>query len=303
MKQRSIMDRFTLTGFADEIAVDLEGQIESFKSLGIGYMEIRMVDGVNITEHTLDEARAIKRRLDAAGIGVSAIGSPIGKVSIEEPFDGYYPRFLHTLDMAETLGTRYIRLFSFYLPAGEDPEKYRDEVIARMSAFVAEARRRNIVLLHENEAGIYGETAERCAALFAAIPSDHFKAVFDPANFVIAGDEVYPAAYELLKEHIRYIHVKDAIVNEGGYELLPAGEGSSRFPELLRALASGGFAGFLSIEPHLHYIYGRMDVFAAYRQAVLNNEPTEGFTRDGMSHFKRAYDALAGLLDTLPGRG
>ena len=294
------MNPFMLTGFADEIALDFDSQLESFRSLGLNFMEIRMVDGKNIIEYTLDEVRVLKRKLNSANIGISAVGSPMGKTSIHEPFDRCFARFLHTLDIADMLDTRYIRLFSFYLPEGEDPDDYREEVILRLTSFVQEAERRNIIVLHENEAGIYGETAERCARLYEAIPSAHFKAVFDPANFVIAGEEVYPAAYERLKEHIRYVHVKDAVVKDGGYELLPAGEGSSRFPELLRAFSEDGFTGFLSIEPHLHFIYNQMDIFSAYRQAVAEGKPTDSFTRDGMMHFKRAYDALTGLLAHLP---
>ena len=291
--------QFVLTGFADEIAVDLDSQLESFKKIGIGYIEIRMVDGKNIVEHTLDEARTIKAKLDAAGIGVSAVGSPIGKVPVTAPFDEYFPVFSHTLDIAEILGTKNIRLFSFYIPEGAAPADFRGEVVRRMAAFVREAERRGFMLLHENEAKIYGETAKCCADLFASVPSENFCAVFDPANFVFAGEEVYPYAYGLLRDKIRYVHVKDASARGGTHEIKPSGEGDGNLRELMSALSASGYSGFLSLEPHLFSMYGKVDIFTAYRQARERGEPTAPFVAEGYAQFMRAYDALAKILDEL----
>ena len=290
---------FVLSGFADEIALDLEHQISAFKELGIGYIEIRMVDGKNIIENSLDEVKTYKSMLDAAGIGVSAFGSPLGKVPVDTPFDEYFKVFRHGLDIADILETSNIRLFSFYLPKGADPKDHRDEVIRRMAEFVREAERRGVTLIHENEAGIYGESAECCADLFASIPSDNFKAVFDPANFVVAREKTYPEAYTLLREHIAYVHVKDALTDGEGYVITPAGEGEGRVQEIFAALKNDGYKGFLSIEPHLHSMYARMDIFAAYRKALDSCEPTDQFVADGFNQFKRAHEAVIKILKTL----
>jgi len=293
------MHPFTLTGFADEIALDLEHQISSLKKLNMKFMEIRLVDGKNIIEYSLDEIKSYKKQLDAAGIGVSAFGSPIGKVPVDTPFEEYLKVFRHGLDIAEILETKMIRLFSFYIPKGSNPKDHRDEVIRRMTVFVREAEKRGVVLVHENEADIYGETAECCADLFKAIPSAYFKAAFDPANFVVAGIETYPYAYDLLKNHIAYVHIKDAVVNNGEYEIKPAGEGAGCIPEIFSALKRDGYKGFLSIEPHLHFLYSKMDIFTAYRTALENGESTDTFVADGFNHFKRAYDAVVKILGTL----
>ena len=293
------MKPFVLSGFADEIALDLEHQISSFQALGVGYMEIRMVHGRNVIEYSLDEVKGFAALLKAAGVGVSALGSPIGKVPIDRPFDEYLNVFRHALDVSEVLETPNIRMFSFYPAEGADIVSRRDEVLRRLEVFVREAERRGVTLLHENEADIYGETAERCSDLFDSIRSDNFKAVFDPANFVVARESVFPEAYEALKRHIAYIHVKDAVPDGDGYVIKPAGEGTGRVPELLAALIKDGYSGFLSIEPHLHSIYGKADIFTAYRKALENGEPTDAFVADGFSQFKRAYDALIKILKGL----
>ncbi|MCL2708178.1 MAG: sugar phosphate isomerase/epimerase [Defluviitaleaceae bacterium] len=290
------MGRFVLSGFADEITVDLSEQINAFKRLGISFMELRFINGKNIMEYPLEDIKSFRRTLDAGKIGVSAIGSPIGKAQITDDFGEYFKKFTHVCDVAELMGTKNIRIFSFYFPEGADPKDYRAEVIRRLGAFVEEAERRGLVLLHENEAAIYGETADGCRDLFDAIPSENFMAVFDPANFVFAGEEVFPRAYGILKDRIKYVHIKDAAVNGEKKEITPAGEGDGRLPELLKKLGEDGYEGFLSIEPHLHSIYNQMDIFAAYRKAKENGDPTDSFVSDGFAQFKRARDALAGII-------
>ena len=290
------MPTFILSGFADEISIDFDQQLDGLRSLGIQYIEVRMVDGKSIVEYACSEVRALKARLDAAGIRVSSVGSPIGKSLITDGFDACLSLFRHTLDIADILDTPYIRMFSFYIPKDGTRAQYREEVLRRLKIFVAEAESRNITLLHENEAGIYGEGAESCADLFDSIPSKHFRAVFDPANFVFAGIEVFPFAYGLLKDRIHYLHIKDAIRKPDGIEITPAGEGGGKIAEVLKALWDEGFSGFLSIEPHLHDVFTRQDVFTAYKAAKERGETGEAYVGDGLAQFKRAYDALDGIL-------
>jgi len=290
------MSQFTLTGFADEISIDFDQQLEGLKSLGIGFIEIRMVDGRSVVEYTLDEVKGLKAKLDAAGIRVSAVGSPIGKVQITEAFDAELTRFRHTMDIAGILETPYIRMFSFYFPKDKTRADVRDEVIRRLRVFASEAEARGIILLHENEHGIYGESADDCADLFAAIPSPNFRAVFDPANFVVAGTEVYPYAFNLLKDKIHYLHIKDAVRNESGYTIKAAGQGTGCVAEVLKELHRGGFSGFASLEPHLHSVYQQKDVFAAYKAAKERGETGVEYVGDGMGQFKLAYNALVAIL-------
>jgi sugar phosphate isomerase/epimerase len=255
-----------------------------------------MVDGRSIVEYSLEEVKALKAMLDAAGIRVSAVGSPIGKVQITDDFDRELARFRHTLDIAGALDTPYIRMFSFYIPKESTRAEYRGEVLRRLRVFVAEAEVRGVILLHENEGGIYGEGADECADLFASIPSPSFRAVFDPANFVVAGVEVYPYAYELLKDHIHYLHIKDAVRHDENSRIRVAGEGEGRVADVLKALKEAGYSGFLSLEPHLHSVYRQKDVFAAYKAARERGESGVEYVGDGLAHFTRARDALVNLL-------
>jgi sugar phosphate isomerase/epimerase len=243
------MGNFILSAFADEIGDDLRLQMDVLEQHGIRHIEMRGVNGKGLVEHSLDEAREIKKQLDLRGFRISAVGSPIGKISITDNFEPHLELFRHTLGIAKIMEAPYIRMFSFYIPQDADPASHRDEVIRRWREFVREAAGSGITLLHENEKGIYGDTAERCRDLLRALDCGYVRATFDPANFVQCGVETYPHAFELLKDYIEYVHIKDALA--GSYQVVPSGQGDGRVKDILMALKQQGFNGFLSIEPHL----------------------------------------------------
>lgn len=242
------MERFTLSAFADEAADSLEEQMDFLEKMGIRHIEMRNVDGRPLVKHSAAETEALRRRLDARNFSVSAVGSPLGKIPVNEDFKPHRALFRHTLEIARILGTGYIRVFSFYIPEGDDPARWRSEVIRRWEVFLDDADRTPVVLAHENEKKIYGDTAARCRDLLDA-SGGRARAAFDPTNFIQCGEETYPGAFELLRNDIAYLHVKDARRQDG--RVVPAGQGDGRIREILGGLGKAGFTGFLSLEPHL----------------------------------------------------
>ena len=283
------MSRFILSAFADEIDSRLDVQMDVLEQHDISYIEMRGVNGKNITQHSLDEVREIKKQLDKRGFRISAVGSPIGKILITDDFGPHMELFRHTLEIAKILETRYIRMFSFYIPEGEKPEAYRGEVMERWKRFQEAAEGTGITLLHENEKGIYGEDAEHCLDLLKSLNCDYVKAVFDPANFVQADVQTYPHAYELLKDYIAYMHIKDAVYSDHHVE--PAGYGDGRLKEILSALYNNGYEGFLSLEPHLWSFEG----FDKLELEPVWNKYEGG----GPKLFSVAATALKKLLDEI----
>lgn len=280
------MSNFVLSAFGDEIDERLERQLEVLEDHGIKHIEMRGVNGKCIVDYSLEEVKEIKRQLDERGFKLSAIGSPIGKISIVDDFESHLQLFKHTLEIARIMEVRHIRMFSFFIPQGENPNKYRDEVINRWRQFVKAAEGYDVILLHENEKDIYGDTAERCLDLLETMNCDYVKAIFDPANFVQCDVKTYPEAYELLKDHIEYMHIKDALYSD--HEVVPAGHGDGKVKETLSALQDRGFEGFLSLEPHL----GNFKGFAELEQG--NVELKE--TGDGPRRFSIAAGALNKIL-------
>jgi 3-dehydroshikimate dehydratase len=270
-----------LSAFADEISPDLSEQIAVLESENVRYLDLRGAWDTNVLDLTDAQVAEIRQALGAHGIGVAAIGSPIGKVPIDSSFDAHLHRFERAITLAREFQTPYVRIFSFYPPASGgrateavDPADYRDEVLRRLREMTARARAADVVLLHENERDIYGDTIARCVDLLRSIDDAHFQAALDPANFVVCGQVPYPDAYDALRPWVRYVHVKDVRADGA---IAPAGEGVARWPDLLRSLRRDGYEGFLSLEPHL----------AAAGQY-------QGFS--GPDLFRRASQALQQLL-------
>ncbi len=240
-----------LCAFADEVDMSMTAQIDMMLANGIHYLEMRGVDGKNVADLTLDEARAVRERLDAAGLEVWALGSPAGKTDIKADFTFEENRFKHLLEIAKITGARCIRLFSFFGTEGKD--EYFDEVCSRLSRFVELAQGYDIILCHENEKGIYGDTAERCVKILKAVPS--LKAVYDPANFLQCGEDTL-AAWDAIAPYLYYMHIKDCAPDG---QVVPPGEGEGQLPALLSRYAAMG-GGITTLEPHLTDFIGLADL-------------------------------------------
>ena len=269
---------FILSGFADEISQDLGEQLAVLAAEGITHLELRSVWSANVADLGDADLARFRRELDDAGVRVSAIGSPIGKIAVGAPIAPELERLRRVADMAERLGTTIVRVFSFFIPQGEPPERYREQVTDRMVALAAVAGERGLVLAHENEKEIYGDRPERCAGLIEAVSSPALRATFDAANFVQCGVRPYDEAYRLLRPYLVYLQMKDALAATG--EVVPAGQGDGQVRETLAALRDDGFAGYVSLEPHLATA-GRFGGFS------------------GPDGFRRAAGALKALLGEL----
>lgn len=281
-----------ITGFADEISGDLTAQVEGLGKLGMHYVEMRGVDGNNLIYHTDEKIKQIKTVLDAEGIRLSALGSPLGKIGIKDDFEPHFEAFKRAVEVGHKMDCRQIRMFSFYLPQGSKPEEFEGEVIDRLGRFVDYAKAQDAVLLHENEKGIYGEKALQCKKLMDTFYGEHFKAIFDFANFVQCKDDTLEG-YKLLKPFISYIHVKDAKWEDGS--VVPAGYGDGNVEAILRDLIGSGFDGFLSLEPHLSDFAG----FASLEKDNKSMEKMERRKLSGFEAFSLAHKSLVDILEKI----
>ena len=236
--------------FADESGAMIDHQIESMRRNGLAGLEIRNVDGTNISDISLEKAGGVRRKLDDAGLATWSIGSPIGKIHIEkDDFAAHLEKFRHTIDLARVLGAENIRMFSFFLPQDKDPAVYKNEVIDRIGQFLAAAEGSGVELCHENEKGIYGDIAPRCMELHQTFPQ--LKGVFDPANYVQCGQDTWEG-WQMLHPYIKYLHIKDALADGS---IVPSGHGIGNVGRIVAAFREmGGQA--LSVEPHLAVFEG-----------------------------------------------
>ncbi len=240
---------WTLSGFADEIGDDVAEQCRVAAGLGLRYLEVRSGWGTNILD--LDDAQLTEfsRLLAEHQLAVSSIGSPIGKIFVDEDFGPHLERMRHAAEVAHRLGAPYIRIFSFFIRPGADPDDHRDEVLSRMRALADVAESADVILLHENEKEIYGDIPRRCHDIVTSVDSQKLKLAWDPANFVQVGVQPYTEGYELLRPFLEYVQIKDALAEDG--TVVVAGAGDGEVAQTIRALRADGFDGFFSLEPHL----------------------------------------------------
>ncbi|MCR4743448.1 MAG: sugar phosphate isomerase/epimerase [Treponema sp.] len=246
------MTEFILSAFADEASGKLEEQIKALEEEDISLIELRGVDGKNCADLTKEDAKIVAQKLAAHNIGLSALGSPFGKIGITEDFTPHLQKFKASLEICKILNCKRIRMFSFYIP-GNDYSLYKEEVFKRLEQMLVLAEKENILLVHENEKGIYGDTDQRCMELY-----EHFEGrlgiAFDPANYVQCG--VNPkAAYELQKKTITYFHMKDALFADGS--VVSVGNGDGQVPDILQDVNRNRKGQvILTVEPHLHVFSG-----------------------------------------------
>ena len=263
-----------LSAFADEISQNPIEQVDVLSAHGIKHIEFRAIHGSNVLDLSDEQHADFRDLLRSRGFGLSAIGSPIGKIRITEPLEEHLQRFDRAMALADFYEAPRIRIFSFYMPPGDDPAIHRAEVVSRLTELARRAADRGITLFLENEKGIYGDTAARVADVLETVGSRFLSHAFDPANYVEVGQPIDEAWARLLPR-VKHFHVKD--YDTKTHVNVPAGAGAGQIPRLLGEAVASGFDGFCVLEPHL-----------------VVAEQSFGFT--GPERFADAADALKQIL-------
>ena len=291
-----MMDHIVISGFADEIHPNLDQQLKVVKELGMHYICLRAADGKGIADYTLEEFQQnIQPRLEEAGVKISSLGSPIGKIDIDD--QAAYEKQLEQLDtlcrICNSCGCRYIRMFSFWMPKDRNPDDFTEQVIKKLAGFAKVAEKYDVILIHENEKDIYGDIARRCKVILDRLASPHFKAAFDFANFVQCGEDT-AECWELLKEHVVYIHIKDAVKSNN--ENVLCGTGDGQIPQLLKKIIrEDGYQGFLTLEPHLVLF----DTLQSLETEDASEVISHNKAKDGAEGYAMQYHALMDILNAI----
>jgi len=270
--------------FADEASPMIDNQIKAMLRNGLQGLEIRSVDGENVSGITIAKAKEVYQKINDAGLSVWSIGSPIGKIDIiKDSFSEHLDVLKRTIDIAREMKCGNIRMFSFYLPKDQEPGSFKNEVMDRMHQMAEMTAGSGVQLCHENEKGIYGDNAVRCCEILSEVPE--IAGVFDPANFVQCGQDTLEA-WKLLKNHIKYLHIKDAMFADGS--VVPAGKGEGNVPAIVKAyMEMGGVC--MTVEPHLK-------VFGGLKALEREGEETRMGSRYVFETNDEAFDAACAAL-------
>ncbi len=268
-----------LCAFADESDKMVKGQIKALKRNNIDLIELRGLDGTNVSKLTEDEARAYAKQFEEAGIKVWSIGSPLGKVRITADLEEHMAEVRHVCRLAKIFGTDKIRMFSF-----RHAYESREQVMSTLREMVAIAKQEGVQLYHENEKEIYGDTLERVLDIMNEI--DGLKYIYDPANYLEVGEKA-DDTLDALHATTDYFHIKDVIAESG--TLVPAGCGDGKIDELIARIAPEDDK-VMTLEPHLKVFEG----FAEIDGTEMKNKYHFATNEEA---FDAAVNALKGLLD------
>ena len=230
--------KVTLCAFADEAAKDLAGQIKALQENEIPLLELRGIDGKNVMNLTLDEAKRYRQAFDEAGIRVWSLGAPLAKLRETVKMDAYLEKVKNLCEVAQILGAKNIRGFSFYPSLFGFHEQ---RVVEKLRVLVALLGEYGLNYCHENDSGLYGSTEPRVQKLLSALPK--MKYVYDPANFLRSGQKA-DLTLETLADKAYYFHFKDA----DDRRIVPAGFGDGQLDRLIGSLDRDTV---ISVEPHL----------------------------------------------------
>ena len=254
-----------LTGFTDEAANDLAGQIKITKALGWEYLSARMIDGVNIHDLREEEFQAVCEQLDAANIKVAEFGTMIGSwaKTIHSDWDLTLAEIDRCIPRMKRLGVRFARIMS-YAQCPWGAEQFEQERFRRLREITTRFKAAGLEALHENCMNWGGFSADHTLRLIDEVPD--LRLVFDTGNPVFQRDRSkaspYPwqnalEFYHKVKHAIVHVHIKDGIMHqeEGDPEYTFAGEGEGHTNKIITDLIATGYDGFIAIEPHVGKVF------------------------------------------------
>lgn len=261
------MTPFEIGAVTDEFSPEnLDRALAAMSDLGMTFAELRVVNGKNIIDHTDAEVDAVRAKVEARGMRVLSIASPVLKCTLpdappvaphiqQDMFSASFsfedqPRLARrAFEIAERTGARFVRVFSYWRTI--DPEACFDRVAAALRELADEAQERGVVIGIENEHACNIATAAETARLLAAVDHPALQVIWDPANALVAGETPYPEGYRKIPlSRIGHVHAKDCTVVEHVPTFGPLGEMGIDWRGQLAALASDGYGGTISLETH-----------------------------------------------------
>jgi sugar phosphate isomerase/epimerase len=236
------------------------------QEIGMTAAELRVVDGKNVLDLSDDEVKRAKDALDAAGLPVISIASPLLKCVLPKgpELDSRFQRDVfaskHTfedqpqlteraLTIAKFLGARTVRVFSYWRTV--EPAACQEAIARALSDLAQAASREELIVGLENEHACNVATAAESARILALIPDANLMLVWDPANALVAGEEPFPLGYSLLPSHrIAHVHAKDCHMEGDKPVWGPLGTRHVHWKSQIAALLADGYTGYLSLETH-----------------------------------------------------
>lgn len=261
------MPNFPIAAITDEFSpTDLDAALDAMAAAGMTGAELRVVYGRNMLDLTDEDVDRARAAVEAKGMSVMSLASPLLKcVPPDSPpldtrvqhdvFGSPYgfedqPRLQRrAFDVAERLGARIVRVFSYWRTV--EPEAMFDRAAEALHGLAEDAARRGLIVGLENEHACNAGMGREASRLLAMVDHPALQLVWDPANALILGEKAYPEGYDSLPhDRIVHVHAKDCTVRDHKPTWGLVGEMDVNWTEQLASLARDGYAGWISLETH-----------------------------------------------------
>ncbi|CAF1422433.1 unnamed protein product [Adineta steineri] len=239
---------WTLSAFSDEAGASCDEQISAAKRAGLSRIDIRSIDGFNITTMPLENAKTIRNKLDDAGISVQMFGSPIGKIDVLDDVEIDIDKLRHLAALAPIFNCNSVRIFSYYNKTKISHVEWCNKSLSNLTRLRDEAEKLGLVLYHENERYIHGDRVADVKEI-ANLRSANFKTIFDFDNYQQSGEDVYKV-WQSLADQTDSFHLKDS-TSENMH--VPVGLGNGQVEKILRDAVAQNWKGPVAVEPHLSH--------------------------------------------------
>jgi sugar phosphate isomerase/epimerase len=255
-----------LAAITDEISMDLDHALAVMQEYGCKGAELRSISDANIADLSDEQLDQARRVVEKRGIPVCGIASPLYKCDLPGWYSGVKGPTHQAADrtfadqmallkrchhLGKLFGTNMIRIFAFWSVGPELTPELADAIVDRLSEGVKYAEDNGLTLLMENEAACCLKTGADAAAVVGRIDSPALKVVWDPGNALLAGERPYPEGYSAVRNYVRHVHVKDAVIlANGNYKFVVVGEGEVDYDGQFAALKDDGYTGYISLETH-----------------------------------------------------
>ena len=258
---------FAIGAVTDEFSPDnLDRALDAMADLGMTFAELRVVNGKNIIDHTDAEVDDVRSHVEARGMRVLSIASPVLKCTLPDSppiaphiqqdmfsaafgFDDQPRLATRAFDIAERSGAQVVRVFSYWRTV--DPDACFERVASALHELAEQAGKRGLTIGIENEHACHIATGAETARLLAAVSTPALQVIWDPANALVAGETPFPDGYlQLPLSRIVHVHAKDCDVRDHVPVFGPLGEMSIDWPGQIAALARDGYRRTISLETH-----------------------------------------------------
>jgi sugar phosphate isomerase/epimerase len=257
---------FPIAAITDEFSPDLDVALAGMADVGMTGAELRVISGRNMIELSDDEVDRVRAKVEARGMSVVGLASPLLKCVLPDSppldmrvqhdvFGSPYnfedqPRLTRrAFEIAERLGTRIIRVFSYWRTV--EPDACFDAAAAALHALAEQAAQRGLVIGLENEHACNAGTGAETRRLLQRLDHPALQVVWDPANASILGEKPFPDGYaQVPPARIAHVHAKDCDVKDHKPIWGAVGDMSVGWKGQLDALRRDGYRGWISLETH-----------------------------------------------------